>query len=108
MYCCWFCCWLLQVTTLRQSQAANDDDELAPVAASLMQRLSQANSTIKACQSEVASLQAQNALLRQQVELQQAQLEEVGQPGSDLWWSGLDGGDGLMCSDVGISKLLTC
>lgn len=78
------------------------------MAASLMQRLSQANSTIKACQSEVASLQAQNALLRQQVELQQVQLEEVGcQPGSDLWWlPGLDGGD--MCSDASISKLLTC
>jgi hypothetical protein len=95
------------VVVLRQSQAASDD-ELAPVAANLMQRLSEANSRIKAQQSEVASLQAQNALLRQQVELQQAQLDEGGvQPGSDIWWAaGADGGE--LESDTGVSKLLTC
>jgi FtsZ-binding cell division protein ZapB len=65
------------VQASRQSPSSASDDELVPVAADLMRRLSQANSTIEARQTEVASLQAQNQLLRQQVEQQQAQLENL-------------------------------
>lgn len=72
-------CCLLSVQASRQSHGSASDDELVPVAADLMRRLSQANSTIEAQQTEVASLQAQNQLLRQQVEQQQAQLEDLAQ-----------------------------
>lgn len=68
-----------------------------------MQRLSQANSTIEAQQSDLACLQAQNALLKQQVEQQQALLDELTQSeevgalqgdaqaegsGGAKWWGG--------------------
>lgn len=63
----------VQVHDGRQSNSS--DDELAPVAEDLLQRLSLAHSTISALESEVDSLRAQNALLRQQVERQQALLD---------------------------------
>jgi chromosome segregation ATPase len=58
-----------------------------------MLRLSETNSTLKAREAEVASLQAQNALLRQQVEQQQQQLDAVGDTAQECeegtaWWAG--------------------
>jgi hypothetical protein len=62
-----------------------------------MLRLSEANSILKAREAEVASLQAQNALLRQQVEQQQQQLdagvhigvqEECEDGDGGVWWAG--------------------
>jgi len=58
-----------------QAGSVQADDELAPVAADLMQRLSLANAAVKTKEAEVASLKAQNELLRQQVAQQQTQLD---------------------------------
>lgn len=73
----------------------NSDDELAPLATDLMFRLAQANSKVKSLQGEVTSLQAQNALLRQQVEQQQSQLDSGGRA-----WGG-EAADGFAdeCAD---------
>lgn len=76
--------------------SVTEDEDLGPVASDLMLRLSETNSTLKAREAEVASLQAQNALLRQQVEQQQRELDAVGDSlqeceeceGGTEWWAG--------------------
>lgn len=72
----------------RSSCTHTEDEELAPVASDLMLRLSETNSILKARESEVASLQAQNALLRQQVEQQQQQLDDFMGRGRAEWCDG--------------------
>jgi TolA-binding protein len=87
---CWIltlACQLYCVQAPNNRFSHNSDDELAPLATDLWSRLAQANSKIKSLQGEVASLQAQNTLLRQQVEQQQSQLDAGGRA-----WGG-DGAD---------------